>query len=82
MYQPTDGKYKYRKHTVCSEVSLKPVSVAVLVVTAPVYGESNSSCSWVCSDAAGEELFIRGGEMTSLRMTVMEKRQKKAGFVK
>lgn len=36
MYQPTQGKYKYRRHTVCSDVSLKPVSVAVLVVTAPV----------------------------------------------
>jgi hypothetical protein len=36
-------KYKYKKHTVCSDVSLKPVSVAVLVVTAPVKGESNSS---------------------------------------
>jgi hypothetical protein len=33
------------KATVCSDVSLKPVSVAVLVVTAPVWGELNSSCN-------------------------------------
>ena len=27
---------RHKRHTVCSDVSLKPVSVAVLVVTAPV----------------------------------------------
>jgi len=30
------GGHRYERHTVCSGVSLKPVSVAVLVVTAPV----------------------------------------------
>jgi len=30
------GGHRYERHTVCSDVSLKPVSVAVLVVTAPV----------------------------------------------
>jgi len=39
------GKMQYKKHTVCSVVSLKPVRVAVLVVTAPVKEESNSSWS-------------------------------------
>lgn len=44
MFQPMQER-KYKKHTVCSDVSLKPVGVAVLVVTAPVKDESNSSWS-------------------------------------
>jgi hypothetical protein len=44
MIQPMQ-EYEYKKHTVCSDVSLKPVNVAVLVVTAPVKEESNSSWS-------------------------------------
>jgi hypothetical protein len=53
------------------------VSVAVLVVTAPVKGESNSSWSCFCSDAQGEELFMRGGEMASLRITAIGERRRK-----
>lgn len=72
MFQPMQ-EHEYKKHTVCSDVSLKPSSVAVLVVTAPVKEESNSSWSWFCSDAQGEELFMRGGEMTNLRIAAMKK---------
>jgi len=56
----------------CSDVSLKPVSVAVLVVTAPVWVESNSSCNCSGSEAEGDELLMRGGETTSLRMATIE----------
>jgi hypothetical protein len=65
---------------VCSDVSLKPVSVAVLVVTAPVNEESNSSWSWFCSDAQGEELFMRGGEITSLRITAIGERREESNL--
>jgi len=72
-----EGKHSFERHTVCSDVSLKPVSVAVLVVTAPVWGQSKSSRSWFRSDAQGEELFMRGGEITSLRMTAIGGRRRK-----
>jgi hypothetical protein len=46
--------------------------VAVLVVTAPVWVESNSSCNWFGSEADRDELLMRGGETTSLRIATIE----------
>jgi len=76
-YELTEEMDSFVRATVCSDVSLKPVSVAVLVVTAPVWRQSKSSRSWFRSDAQGEELFMRGGEMTSLRMTAIGGRRRK-----
>jgi len=78
--QHTSRKHSFERHTVCSDVSLKPVSVAVLVVTAPVWGQPKSSRSWFRSDAQGEELFMRGGEMSSRRMTAIGGKRRKQNW--
>lgn len=51
--------------------SAKPFSVAVRVVTAPVYSHEYSSCNCFPSEAQAQDELIKGGEIFSLCMIVI-----------